>query len=245
MGEVMIDSKIKEKLINFQKEIGYEFNDITLLITALTHSSYANENRQRKIQSNERLEFLGDSVLNIIVSSYIFNNYPHLPEGELTRVRAGVVCEMSLAQCSRKLNIGEHLFLGKGEELTGGRERVSILADAFEALLAAIYQDSNLEKAKAWLLTKLSDTIETVMKGGIYEDYKTKLQELLQKEGEGTVEYVITKETGPDHDRRYEVKVLYNGKIIGKGKGKSKKEAEQESAKVALSKFKKVGKLES
>ena len=130
---------------------------------------------------------------------------------------------MSLAQCARKLNIGEHLFLGKGEELTGGRKRVSILADAFEALLAAIYRDSNLEKAKDWLLAKLSDTIESVVEGSIYKDYKTKLQEILQKEGEGTVEYVITKETGPDHDRRYEVKALYNGKIIGKGKGKSKK----------------------
>ena len=230
----MFDNKPEEKLELFQKNIGYEFNDVILLKTALTHSSYANENRRYNLHSNERLEFLGDSVLNIIVSSYIFKNYPDLPEGELTRVRAGVVCEISLAQCAQNLSIGEYLFLGKGEEITGGRKRPSLLSDAFEALLAAIYLDSNFENASDWLIDKLSTTIESVVKGTIYKDYKTELQEIIQKDGEGSVEYIVIKKTGPDHDRRYKINALYNGNILGSGMGKSKKEAEQNAARLAL-----------
>ena len=216
-----------------QNNLGYTFKDEALLINALTHSSYANEARDG-VTSNERLEFLGDSVLSVIVSDYLYKQFGNLPEGELTKLRASLVCEKSLCGFSRELNIGEFLRLGKGEEKGGGRERDSILADAFEAVLAAIYLDSDLETARSlvmrFVLKELKHTDDEVFK-----DYKTALQEIIQRNPEEYVTYILIGESGPDHDKLFEVAVHLNSNVIGKGKGKSKKQAEQMAAKQALS----------
>jgi len=215
-----------------EENLGYKFKNIDLLINALTHSSYANEARNG-ITSNERLEFLGDSVLSLIVSDYIFKEYPHTPEGELTKLRASLVCEKSLCSFSRELNIGNFLRLGKGEEKGGGRDRVSILADAFEALLAAVYLDGGFNVAEKivmnFVLRELKHTSEDAFK-----DYKTALQEIIQRNPEEYVTYILTGESGPDHDKVFEMEVHLNSNVIGKGTGKSKKEAEQMAAKQAL-----------
>lgn len=216
-----------------QNNLGYTFKDEALLINALTHSSYANEARDG-VTSNERLEFLGDSVLSVIVSDYLYKQFGNLPEGELTKLRASLVCEKSLCGFSRELSIGEFLRLGKGEEKGGGRERDSILADAFEAVLAAIYLDSDLETARnlvmRFVLKELKHTDDEVFK-----DYKTALQEIIQRNPEEYVTYILTGESGPDHDKLFEVEVRLNSNVIGSGKGKSKKQAEQMAAKQALS----------
>lgn len=230
--------KISEEILKnmevFQETINYKFSDVKLLINAFTHSSYANENKDANYPSNERLEFLGDAVLSIIVSDYIFKNYPDLPEGELTRIRASVVCELSLAQCTKKLGVGKYMLLGKGEELTGGRERISILSDAFEAILAAIYLDGQMEAARKWALEQLEDTIKSAVNGTGFKDYKTELQEYVQKNSDEKVEYEVIEEKGPDHDKRFFVRAVYHGNSIGTGNGRSKKEAEQNAAKSAL-----------
>ncbi len=216
-----------------QNNLGYTFKNEALLINALTHSSFANEARDG-VTSNERLEFLGDSVLSVIVSDYLYKQFGNLPEGELTKLRASLVCEKSLCGFSRELNVGEFLRLGKGEEKGGGRERDSILADAFEAVLAAIYLDSDLETARSlvmqFVLKELKHTDDEVFK-----DYKTALQEIIQRNPEEYVTYILTGESGPDHDKLFEVEVHLNSNVIGKGKGKSKKQAEQMAAKQALS----------
>ena len=210
----------------------YSFKNKALLTNALTHSSYANEVRNGTT-SNERLEFLGDSVLSIIVADYLYNKFNNLPEGELTKLRASLVCEKSLCAFSRELNIGEFLLLGKGEEKGGGRERDSILADAFEAVLAAIYLDGGMEIAKKhvlrFVLPELSHTNDEEFK-----DYKTALQEIIQRNPEENVTYILTGESGPDHNKCFEVEVHLNSNVIGKGTGKSKKAAEQAAAKEAL-----------
>ncbi|MBE6808236.1 MAG: ribonuclease III [Ruminococcaceae bacterium] len=216
-----------------QKNLDYTFKNESLLLNALTHSSYANEARDG-VTSNERLEFLGDSVLSVIVSDYIYKQFGNLPEGELTKLRASLVCEKSLCGFSRELDLGSFLRLGKGEEKGGGRERDSILADAFEAVLAAIYLDSDLETARKFvmnfILKELKHTDDEVFK-----DYKTALQEIIQRNPEEYVTYILTGESGPDHDKLFEVEVHLNSNVIGKGKGKSKKQAEQMAAKQALS----------
>ncbi|MBP3600069.1 MAG: ribonuclease III [Clostridia bacterium] len=216
-----------------QKNLDYTFKNESLLLNALTHSSYANEARGGET-SNERLEFLGDSVLSVIVSDYIYKQFGNLPEGELTKLRASLVCEKSLCGFSRELDLGSFLRLGKGEEKGGGRERDSILADAFEAVLAAIYLDSDLETARKFvmnfILKELKHTDDEVFK-----DYKTALQEIIQRNPEEYVTYILTGESGPDHDKLFEVEVHLNSNVIGKGKGKSKKQAEQMAAKQALS----------
>lgn len=216
-----------------EKNLGYTFKNESLLLNALTHSSYANEARGSAI-SNERLEFLGDSVLSIIVSDYLYKQFGNLPEGELTKLRASLVCEKSLCVFSRELQLGGFLRLGKGEEKGGGRERDSILADAFEAVLAAMYLDSDLETARKFvmhfILRELKHTDDEVFK-----DYKTALQEIIQRNPEEYVTYILTGESGPDHDKLFEVEVHLNSNVIGKGKGKSKKQAEQMAAKQALS----------
>ena len=216
-----------------QKNLGYTFKNESLLLNALTHSSYANEARGG-VTSNERLEFLGDSILSVIVSDYIYKQFGNLPEGELTKLRASLVCEKSLCGFSRELQLGLFLRLGKGEEKGGGRERDSILADAFEAVLASIYLDSDLETARGFvmrfILKELKHTDDEVFK-----DYKTALQEIIQRNPEEYVTYILTGESGPDHDKLFEVEVHLNSNIIGKGKGKSKKQAEQMAAKQALS----------
>lgn len=214
----------------FEEIIGYKFNDQSLLKVALTHSSYANENRGRHIAFNERLEFLGDSVLSLIVSSYLFENYKKLPEGDLTKARATIVCERSLWECAVDIEMGNYLVLGKGEELTGGRTRVSILADAYEALIAAIYLDGGLQVVREWLLGQLYDTILNAVKGKTFMDYKTALQERVQNHGATQIQYEVTGESGPDHRKVFSVHVLIDGKVMGNGEGKSKKSAEQMAA---------------
>jgi ribonuclease-3 len=217
-----------------ESRIGYVFNDKSVLKTALTHSSFANE-AKRRAACNERLEFLGDSVLSLCVSAYLFNEFPDLPEGDLTRLRAAVVSEAPLAEVARTLGIGEFLLLGRGEEVTGGRARASVLADAIEALIGAIYLDAGLEAARTFVIGQLSPVIQSAVKGKGFKDYKTELQELLQQGELQSLEYVIVNEEGPDHYKSFTAQVLKDGKVIGEGEGRSKKEAEQQAAHKALS----------
>ncbi|WP_343231658.1 ribonuclease III [Tissierella simiarum] len=232
----MKDTVIRKKRLEvLQNNINYKFKNIQLLNTALTHSSYANENKMKNTDNNERLEFLGDTVLNLIVSQYLYKKYPNYPEGELTKLRATVVCESSLAFGARKIDLGEYLLLGKGEEATGGRSRESILGDAFEALTGAIYMDGGLEILNHLLLNIFEDDIvHAVAKGDLFIDYKTELQEKLQKKTKSKVEYIVEKEEGPDHNKVFYINVVVDDKIIGKGTGRSKKDAEQMAAKEAL-----------
>ena len=220
-------------MIELEKTIDYSFKNKRLLKTALTHSSYANENKMDYY--NERLEFLGDSVLGIVISDHLFVNNPNLPEGKLTKTRARIVCETSLDKTSRSIGLGDYLFLGKGEELTGGRSRTSILADAFEALIAAIYLDSGFEQAKYFILCRMKSIIDEAVNDKLFIDYKTHLQELIQKRSSGRLNYQIYKEEGPDHAKIFFSRVTVNGSEIGNGKGNNKKEAEQEAAQMALS----------
>lgn len=221
-------------MTQLEETIGYEFKQPLLLSTALSHSSHINEMKTKGLQSNERLEFLGDSVLSLITSRYLYQTMKSLPEGKLTKIRAAVVCERSLCIFARKIGLGEALVMGKGEEASGGRDRDSILADAFEALLAAIYLDGGMERAEHFLMPFITEGIEEVLAGRNFKDYKTKLQEIVQKNHQETLDYVLISESGPDHDKRFEVQVLLNSNAIGKGIGRSKKDAEQEAAKAAL-----------
>lgn len=216
--------------------IKYTYKDKSILIHALTHSSFTNE-KNKQSYSNERLEFLGDSVLNISISEYIFLNNPNLTEGEMTRARASIVCEAPLARCANEIGLGRFLLLGKGEELTGGRTRPSILADAFEALICSIYIDGGIEKAKEFIYRNLKNVIDDVIKGSSLTDYKTKLQETLQKKGDNRAVYEVLEEKGPDHNKFFVVQVKVGESVLGSGEGKSKKDAEQIAAKNALEKL--------
>lgn len=218
----------------FETDIHYHFRDKHLLLEALSHSSYANEKRKTR-NSNERLEFLGDSVLSIVVSEFLFHKYPNMPEGELTKLRASMVCEKALHVFAQEIHLGEFLLLGKGEEHTGGRERSSILADAFEAVIAAIFLDGGMDAAKRHILRFIPDDPEEEKKPMGFHDYKTRLQEVVQKNPEEKVEYVLVNESGPDHDKAFQVEVRLNSNVIGTGVGHSKKAAEQLAAKEALS----------
>ena len=231
-------NKIKE----FEEIIGYHFSDENLLLNALTHSSYSHENRHKPIVFNERLEFLGDSVLSLVISRYLFENYPALPEGDLSKVRAAVVCEHSLWQCAQNIELGSFLRLGHGEEMTGGRTRVSILADAFEAVIAAIYLDSGLEQVREWVLGQLYDTIVAAVNGKRFKDFKTTLQETVQASGDKEISYKVIGESGPDHKKSFFVHVLLDGEIYGEGEGNSKKRAEQAAAQDALTKIERESK---
>lgn len=221
----------------FQELIGYKFNNEEYLKTALTHSSYAHENKHKKIKFNERLEFLGDSVLSIIVSKYIFENYPELPEGRLTKMRSAVVCEKALYECSLNIDLGKYLILGRGEERTGGRTRPSILSDAYEALIAAIFLDSNLDVVREWVLGQLYEAIEAAANGRISKDYKTEFQEAVQVKGDVNICYKVVDSSGPDHNKSFVVNVYLNNVLMGQGEGTSKKKAEQNAAKNALLKL--------
>lgn len=229
----------KNKHFNeLETSIGYKFKDIGFLENALTHSSYSNENKIYKRINNERLEFLGDSVLSIVVSRYIYKEFPNYPEGDLSKLRAQVVCEDMLNEIAVKHDVGKYLVLGKGEETTGGRDRKSILADAVEAIIAAIYLDGGLESADVFILDNLKDSINTLVKGKIFSDYKSYLQEYLQSQNSShRIKYVVTNEEGPDHDKIFYVDLLVNKKKFGEGSGKSKKVAEQNAAKEALIKL--------
>ena len=217
-------------LKKFQAEIGYEFKDEQLLKQALTHSSYANEKHLKKLSDNERLEFLGDAVLEVVSSEFLFHAYPKLTEGELTKLRASIVCEPTLALCTEEIHLGEYLFLGKGEDHTGGRTRKSVLSDALEAVIGAIYLDGGFANAKEFVLKYIMTDIEHKH---LFYDSKTILQEVVQGEHE-TLTYVLLGETGPDHDKTFEVGVLIGQKEISTGKGHTKKAAEQEAAYQAL-----------
>ena len=212
----------------------YQFKGTDIINEALTHSSYSNEYRGKYIYNNERLEFLGDSVLSTVISEYVYLKYDNLPEGELTKLRANVVCEPSLAQQAKSINLGKYLLLGKGEEVTGGRDRVSILADTFEAVIGALYLDGGIETAREFVLGMLRDSIKLASTGDLFRDYKTDLQELLQSKFDDKISYRVVNETGPDHDKTFEIEVALGDKVLGRGRGKSKKEAEQNAAKKAL-----------
>ena len=225
----------KQQLQSFCQALGVQMHDLELLDMALTHTSYAHEAKQYpKPQHNERIEFLGDSVLSIIVSTYMYNNFPELAEGQLTKMRAHLVCEYSLFEYAKKIHLGDYLKLGKGEDFTGGRERPSILADAFESVLGAVYLDQGMDVARTYLLGLMQPEIDYICRHGIFNDYKTRLQEYLQRDGEVEITYRLLGSSGPEHNKVFTSEVIFEGKVIGKGQGHSKKDAEQHAAQQAL-----------
>lgn len=212
--------------------IGYRFHNISLLQNALAHSSYANERWHNSLMSNERLEFLGDSILGMVVADHLYRNFPNRPEGELTRMRADMVCEKALAQIAGRIGLGSHLLLGKGEEQGGGRSRDSILADAVESVIAACYLDGGMEAAVGFIRQFVLVNVPVSRLSNA--DYKTALQELVQQKRNQILAYTLVGESGPDHDKRFEVELTLNGQVVGKGIGSSKKRAEQDAARAAL-----------
>lgn len=221
-----------------EETINYKFNDLVILKTALTHSSYSNEHKTENCKCNERLEFLGDSVLSIIVSKYLYTRFDKRPEGELTKIRASVVCTRTLSMLAEKIKLGDYLFLGKGEE-EAGRTNVKILENAFEALLAAIFLDSNndIGTVSKFLLPIIESEIEIASKDVIGHDYKTTLQQFIQSQGTDRIQYICVSESGPDHAKIFEVVAKLNSNEIGRGFGKTKRVAEQNAAKEALALF--------
>ena len=217
---------------DLETAIGYRFRNISLLQNALAHSSYANERWHNSLLSNERLEFLGDSVLCMLVAEYLYRNFPDRPEGELTRMRADMVCETTLAAAANRIGLGEHLLLGHGEQRFGGRQRDSILADAMESVIAAAFLDGGLEAAKG--IVQRFILVEVPVKKLHNADYKTQLQELVQQKKNQVLSYVLVGESGPDHDKQFTVEVSLNGAVVGQGTGSSKKRAEQQAACAAI-----------
>ncbi len=217
---------------DLETAIGYQFKNITLLQNALTHSSYANERWHNPLASNERLEFLGDSVLGMVVAEYLFSHFQDRPEGELTRMRADMVCEKTLAAVANRVNLGEHLLLGHGEEQGGGRKRDSILADAVESIIAASFLDGGMEAAKGIIQRFILSDVPVIKPHNM--DYKTALQEQVQQKKNQVLTYHLVGESGPDHNKQFAVEVQLNGKPIGSGIGSSKKRAEQDAARMAL-----------
>lgn len=226
-------SSVDRRFDKFQEKIGITFSDPSLLQQAFTHSSYVNEHREGIHRDNERLEFLGDAVLELAVSHFLYKTYPYMEEGDMTKLRAAIVCEPSLVSFAQEMNFGEYMLLGKGEEMTGGRNRPALLADAFEAFIGALFLDGGMETVirflDQWVFPKiLSGAFSHMM------DYKSQLQEYIQQSGSATVEYEIVEERGPAHDREFVAQVFLNGVCYGEGTGKSKKEAEQQAARIAL-----------
>ena len=217
---------------DLETAIGYRFRDITLLQKALTHSSYANEHWHDSLKSNERLEFLGDSVLGMVVAQYLYRTFPDRLEGDLTRMRADMVCEGSLARIAQRIDLGKHLLLGNGEEQSGGRNRPSILADATEAVLAACFLDGGMEAAEQFINTFVLCDVPSGKPHNL--DYKTAFQELIQQKKDQHISYKLVGEKGPDHDKEFIVEVSVNDKVVGRGIGSSKKRAEQEAARAAM-----------
>ena len=212
--------------------IGYRFDNISLLQNALAHSSYANERWHNSLLRNERLEFLGDSNLGMTVADHLYRNFPDRPEGELTRMRADMVCEKTLASVANQIGLGHHLLLGHGEEQGGGRKRESILADAVESIIAACYLDGGFESAAAFIRSFILCHVPVKQLQNV--DYKTKLQELVQRKKNQVLTYALIGESGPDHDKSFQVEVSLNGQAVGQGSGRSKKKAEQDAARVAI-----------
>jgi ribonuclease-3 len=217
---------------DLENAIGYRFKNITLLQNALTHSSYANEYWRDSLRSNERLEFLGDSILGMVVAEYLYRTFPERPEGELTRMRADMVCERALAKVADRLGLGSHMLLGHGEEQGGGRERASILADAVESVIAACFLDGGMDAAKKLIETFI--LCEVPVSKLSNADYKTAFQERVQQKKDQTITYRLIGESGPDHDKSFQVEVLLNGQVVGTGTGSSKKRSEQDAARDAL-----------
>lgn len=220
---------------DLETAIGYRFQNLSLLQNALTHSSYANERWHNSLLSNERLEFLGDSVLGMLVAEYLFRNFPNRPEGELTRMRADMVCEKTLAAAANRIGLGEHLLLGHGEEQGGGRSRDSILADAVESVIAACFLDGGLDAALKFVQQFI--LVEVPVSKLHNVDYKTQLQELVQQKKNQVLSYVLVGQSGPDHDKQFDVEVSLNGAVVGSGSGSSKKRAEQMAARAAIEKL--------
>ena len=222
-------------LTKLQSTIGYVFDNQKILKTALTHSSYANEHKANKVECNERLEFIGDSVLGFICAELLFKKFPNKQEGELSKMRSSLVCESALSIYAKQLNLGDYLYLGHGEHLAGGRERASTLSDAFEAVIAAIYLDGGMEKAKEFILPFLTEAILNQSTINVFNrDYKTTLQEIAQQNPGELISYAVVNEEGPDHNKSFTVNVYLNTNLLATGSGKSKKEAEQDAAKKAL-----------
>ncbi len=226
-----------KNISEFEDIIGYSFTNVSLLETALTHSSYVNENRSkdRTLEDNERFEFFGDAIIEFYVSEYLFNKYETFPEGDMTKLRASMVCEQSLAECARQIKLGAFMRMGKGEERTGGRERASVTSDAFEALVAAIYLDSKgTDKVRKFIYEHL---IKGLKDKTLFFDAKTKLQEIVQQDGNADISYEILSETGPAHNKMFEVAVVIGGEEAGRGKGHSKKAAHQQAAEAAIARI--------
>lgn len=226
---------MNEQLKELEEKISYHFQDKHLLAQALTHSSYANEHRLDHNHCNERLEFLGDAVLEIVTSDFLYHKYTEKPEGDLTKIRASIVCEPTLAYCAEAINLGSYLFLGKGEDATGGRNRNSVVSDAMEAVIGAIYLDGGFASAKEFVLKFILNDLENKQ---LFYDSKTILQEIVQEKGTHLVEYRLMKEEGPDHNKSFTVDVLVSGQVMGTGVGHTKKAAEQEAAYQAIRKMK-------
>lgn len=230
-GKIMMTEKKMEVL---QQRIGYRFQNPKLLIQAMSHSSYANEHWQEKGKDNERLEFLGDAVLEVASSEFLFLEYPKMPEGDMTKFRASIVCEPTLALCAREIGLPQFLLLGRGEEMTGGRNRNSIVSDAMEALIGAIYLDGGFASAKEFVLKFILNDMENKQ---LFFDSKTILQEIIQEDGTKSVQYELVKEEGPDHNKSFTVNVLIDGQVLGNGTGHTKKAAEQKAAYEAIQKL--------
>ena len=226
----------QKKLKELQKNIGYEFKQEALLRQALTHSSYAHEKNLKELMDNERLEFLGDAVLEVVSSEFLYKNHPEMNEGQMTKLRASLVCEQSLAGCARQLELGKFLLLGNGEDLTGGRERDSILSDAWEALIGAMYLDGGFTSAKEFILKYVLTDIEHKK---LFYDSKTMLQELIQNKYKQTLHYMLLSEEGPDHNKTFTVQAYMNNTPLETGRGRTKKAAEQNAAYQSLLKFEK------
>jgi len=215
-----------------EKVINYRFKDQKLLKHALTHSSFINE--KNRFKNNERLEFLGDAVLELVVSYYLYEHCSNRAEGDMTKLRAKIVCTDSLAMAAGEFELGSYIYMGKGEENTGGRSRKSILADTFEAIIGSIFLDGGLEEASKFILSKLKKNIDNALNGSLVFDYKTKLQEYVQQNADNEIVYAVASEEGPEHEKVFNVHLMLNGKVIGSGAGSSKKEAEQQAAYTGL-----------
>ena len=236
----ILSEKRKQELLHLAADLGVEFRDLSLLQQALTHTSYANESKV-SIVHNERLEFLGDAVLELASSTYLFKRFPKMPEGQLTKTRAGIVCSATLARLAANLHLGEYLLLGHGEELGGGRTRQTNLEDTFEAVIGAVYLDQGWDTARDYVLRQLEPEFSRISHGEALKDYKTILQErVYQREGQN-IAYELLAENGPDHDKTFVFQVRITGKVMGRGTGLSKKEAEQQAARMALEKMTEKG----
>lgn len=230
-----IPKKYMDHISKLEERIGYLYKDKSYALNALIHSSYANElNGSFSFKNNERLEFLGDAILDFAMGMMLYNNNPDMSEGEMSKTRALIVCEASLAACAQDLGIGELIFLGKGEENSGGRSRPSILSDCLEAIIGSLYLDGGMDEAEGFIVGLLGETYQKAVHGKLFMDYKTSLQEELQKTGDVKIQYKLMEAMGPDHAKSFKMLVSVNGKTLGVGCGKSKKDAEQDAAKAAL-----------